>query len=629
MQELEKKVKSVRLRLRLFRVLDWALWGLLAGLTFLALSLLVFKLIPYEIDKVAYASVVLGSALLAGVIAAFVRRLTLFEAALQTDSRLQLRERLSSALILSQMHQTEGPTFHALEEDARHFAQAIRPGRDFRYQLPRHAKHTVWPALGILAIYFMPQFNLFEKPLPPPVKKSAVEPTLTAEERKQKAETLQELAKKARAKAEELDATKDDVKLAEKLERLSEDVALGKKNEKEMLAEMSRLNDDLKLEQREKNKELQPFKQIKGLQQANQTRDLQQDMKDQDFESAAEKLQKMAEALQNPEQMSSEDKRELAKELEQLAESLKENPKMAEALQQAAQAVQEAADQQPPQQQAQQNDQQSQQNQSAPEDKQASASTQKSQQQQQANQEGQSQSSKSQSAGQQKSQQAAQQASAAMQQAAKQVAAMKDLQQQMQMLSELQATMSQSMSQSMANSGQSQANAGQGQQGGQSMQGTQQGKNSQMMPCPTGKCPGGKCDGSCAGQGDWKEGFSERQGKGSGGPGRGRGQVPDSGADAQGFVDSFIPGQKNEGEIIAVFDVDAPAPKGESNVRYSNVPASYQQRAADSMTDAEIPVGMRNSVRDYFERINFGKEEAAPAAPATQPATPPATGAAQ
>ncbi|MEO8376962.1 MAG: hypothetical protein ABI579_04760, partial [Candidatus Sumerlaeota bacterium] len=51
---------------------------------------------------------------------------------------------------------------------------------------------------------------------------------------------------------------------------------------------------------------------------------------------------------------------------------------------------------------------------------------------------------------------------------------------------------------------------------------------------------------------------------------------------------------------------------------YTSVPASYEQRAADAMTDTEIPVGMRNSVKDYFERINFGKQggEAQPQQPA-------------
>ncbi len=66
----------------------------------------------------------------------------------------------------------------------------------------------------------------------------------------------------------------------------------------------------------------------------------------------------------------------------------------------------------------------------------------------------------------------------------------------------------------------------------------------------------------------------------------------------------MIRGEKNEGEILAVIEIDAPAEKGESNVRYQQLYDTQAQKAADSIRQTEIPLGYRNAVRDYFEAIN-------------------------
>ncbi|MCC6546107.1 hypothetical protein IT570_02975 [Candidatus Sumerlaeota bacterium] len=632
MDELKRKIAAIRFRLKLFRAIDWALWALIGALTALCLTFLILNLFSNSVDRVIVASSLVGGALVVAIIAGLSRRLTLFEAALQADSRLKLRERISSAVLLREVHQDDTEAYRALEEDAKRYAAAIRISKDFPYKFPRHGWHTAWPAIGLIALYFMPQFDLLGMANSPAAKKTE-QPTLTAEERKKKAEPLQELAKKARAQeAEEIAAAKDDLKLADKLERLAEDVSKGAKNEKEALAEMSRMNDDAKLKQREMNAQMQPFKQIKGLQDANQTREMQKDLKDQDFKAAAEKMQQLAQQMMNPEQMSAEDKKELAQEMENLAQQLKDNPQMADAMQKAAEAIKQAADQQSQAQGQQKEDSsgatpQNQQGGQKEQKQTADGGQQQSQQQQQANQQNGGQSSKSDAASQQKAQQAAQAAQAALQQAAQQMQNMQDMQQQMQQLSEMQKQMAQTMASSMAGSSQSQS----GSQGANPQSGQQ---GSQPGQQPGGQQPGqgqgqsssGQGQGNMNGPGNFQKGMSDQQGQnGPGGLGRGSGFRPDSGAAAQGFVDTFIPGQKNEGQIIAVFDVDAPAPKGESNLRYTSVPAAYQQRAADALTDTEIPVGMRNSVKDYFERINFGKQgdgappqQSAPAPP--QPA---------
>jgi hypothetical protein len=70
------------------------------------------------------------------------------------------------------------------------------------------------------------------------------------------------------------------------------------------------------------------------------------------------------------------------------------------------------------------------------------------------------------------------------------------------------------------------------------------------------------------------------------------------------FEDELIQGEKNEGEILAVIEIDAPAVRGESNIQYQEVYTRQAQKAADAMRTNEIPMGYRNAVRDYFEAIN-------------------------
>ena len=90
----------------------------------------------------------------------------------------------------------------------------------------------------------------------------------------------------------------------------------------------------------------------------------------------------------------------------------------------------------------------------------------------------------------------------------------------------------------------------------------------------------------------------------AGGGGQGNGPVADAGYQPVQFSDTLIRGEANEGEILAVIEIDAPATKGESNVKYQQLYDTQAQRAADSMRQNEIPMGYRNAVRDYFEAIN-------------------------
>lgn len=604
MEELESKVAAVRRRLLLFRLFDWSILALIWSLVLVNLVMLALKLFENNVPVPLVSAIIVAAGLFAAVVASFVKRLTMFEAALAADASLNLRERLSSALVMAWSGTKPDAAFAALEEDARSYARTIRPGKDFRYRLPRYAKHTIWPALGIVALYFIPQMNILNDLMP--VKDPVVVTTgMTADERKEEAERVRKVAKKAREKAEEtLDA--EQLQLAEKLERLAEDISLGQKDKKEAVAEMSRMNEEVKIQQRDVSKLMQPFRQIQGLQQADKTKELQRDLKNQDFEAAAEKMQEMAQKLS---EMPADDMKELSEELQQLSESLKDNPQMAEALKQASEAVKQLAEQKEQQQGNESGQQQSQsQGEESGGEKSESGeqSSQQQQEQQQANQQGGSQGQ--QSKGEQGSESAQQAAAAAMQQAQQQMEQMQQAMTQMETLSELQTQMAMAMSQSMSQGSSPGQQGQQGQEGGQEGAGGQPG---QMGEPGMGQCEGGSCDGSCGsgncqGSGNGNQpGDGSGMGVGPGGAGTGMGRRPESAPGQVEFVDTFIPGQKNEGEIIAVFEVDALVPAGESRLDHTRVPAQIQQRAADAMVDNEIPVGLRTAVKDYFQAVNL------------------------
>jgi hypothetical protein len=624
--ELERKVRQVRGRLLLFRFCDSLVAALLVAALLCVLVLIVSRLTTAFAPQwllLTMAGLFVAAIAVAGM-TTIARRTSMLEAAVVIDDRLGLRERLSSALLLKG-HEDPNGAIQALERDAQRYAANVRPGQDFRYKAPRTLPHLFWPVMaGVLVYMFMPQMDLFATT---PGDDEKEESRFEGDEklRQQESQELRELAKETEAKAEELE---DEAlgQFARDLERLADDLEMGLKDRKATIAELSRMEDEVRMQRRDMARSMEPFRQISGLSRSQQTRELRQSLKDQDFSAAAQMLQDMAmEALQ---QKSPEELEQLAQELQQLAQELKDNPAMQNALEQAAQAMENLAQ---AQQQQQQQSQQQQSGGQQGEQSQSQGSQQQSGQQQGQNQSdpGQQQNSspgqpQSSNQGDQSmppgSQDAMAQAQQALQQAAQQMQNQQQMMQQMQQLAQLQQQMSECQGGMMGQSGQQQSgqqsqNPGtqsqsgqQGQQGGQQgqQQGNQQGQGQGQGEGQQGQGqqPGqGQGQGQGQGEGGWQQNWSAAQSM-SGGGGQGGGPRPNSGLVNVDFVDEMIRGEKNEGEILAVIEIDAPAARGESSVQYQEVYTRQAQRAADAMRTNEIPMGYRNAVREYFEAIN-------------------------
>src|SRR5690606_22530268 len=111
---------------------------LLVGLVLALGYLVAFRLIEIPWHPFAVAAGLVGASVLVAGVWTYIRRVTLYQAAMAADENLGLRERLSSALMLKDYRDDLGAA-EALQHDALKFARAIQPRKDFKIKLPRLA----------------------------------------------------------------------------------------------------------------------------------------------------------------------------------------------------------------------------------------------------------------------------------------------------------------------------------------------------------------------------------------------------------------------------------------------------------------------------------------------------------
>jgi hypothetical protein len=158
--------------------------------------------------------------------------------------------------------------------------------------------------------------------------------------------------------------------------------------------------------------------------------------------------------------------------------------------------------------------------------------------------------------------------------------------------------------QSQQGEGQGQGQQGQGQQGeGQQGEGQGQGQQGQ------GQQGEGQGEGQGQGQG---QGQNQGQGLGGqgqtpGGNGRGKGHIDNEniyyrGAENKDSFEANITGVSGEGGEMTEQTVTGMGEKGES-VPYGDVLESFKQSELRAVDDYDVPVGMKDLVRDYFSSL--------------------------
>jgi len=327
-----EKIRAVRWRVGLQRV-QASVVGALAWASAVALVLLgLYKLGWIEPIWPATALVaVLGA--LVGLALGVSRWPHLLEAAALADERLNLKERLSSALHF--LAAGDGSPFvPALVRDAETAAERIRPAEAWPMQVPRSSR---WLGLGAAAFLGLTLAPRVVSPVA--AQKGAVKRTMRAE-----GQRLQKIAKDLRAKAEakDLPTTK---KVAQELEKLGKELARAKLSKKQALLKAGELTKKIQDEQKRlawQNSQqslAKPLADLKLAKMESETgKSAARALSDQKLQQAADKLREAAQKLKDN-KLSEQEKQKLAQDLKKMASTLQNSP-----LGQAASELAQAAD---------------------------------------------------------------------------------------------------------------------------------------------------------------------------------------------------------------------------------------------------------------------------------------------
>lgn len=331
------KIQSARRLMLLLKMGRFALRGAFYSACLAAVCALTLKFHPVEFDPYLSSSwSTLGSSLGAIALVSVLSALTAFfaiptlaAAAVETDQRSGLAERLSTAMALAARAETD-PVVRAVERDAVAHAAQIRVGQLFRFEWPWEGRYLSLPLIALVAALALPEFDLWER----------------REEIEQHKELLALMSKQA-AKLKDIkdkiaEGAGDDKEwddLEAQFDQAAQELTKPKMTKPKAMAKLSKLAQALeerrqKLAGKGKNKLPRDLERKLEL-----TKKVAEAMNKGDLEAAAEELQKLAEKLADGD-LSDELKQKLTNELKALMDALqKKNPELAKALAEAAEKL--------------------------------------------------------------------------------------------------------------------------------------------------------------------------------------------------------------------------------------------------------------------------------------------------
>jgi len=285
--------------------------------------------------------VAIGLSVVAGALWGAFRPISLRQAAAVADTRLGLKERLSSAVAFAHAG-SASPLVPALIEDAADRAAGITPRDVAPHALPRRSRHLAIAVVALVAASFVPS-DLFRT-----AGELAVRRTMRTEGRR-----LQEEARRL-----EKDAQKGNTKtasaLAKKLAELGKQFERAKLQKKQALLQSGDLLDQLRQQQKRLNEEQTPRSLAQAAEALRQTpmqseagRSLAAALARQDTAAAQKELEDLQKKLEQN-QLSAAERQKLAQDLAKMASALDQSPLKAaaqslSAASQAMQANQQAA----------------------------------------------------------------------------------------------------------------------------------------------------------------------------------------------------------------------------------------------------------------------------------------------
>lgn len=334
MDQIRKQSKIARRRLTSERFLGFLPWTLSAAMIVALIGIAMPKLMVLAVDsQIWFVSWVGGSvavALITNFCLTFVGRASLAEAAVEIDQRFSLRERLSSALVLTEQDR-ETELGQALADDANRRAEKLDVRDKFRWGFSRSLLLPILPLLLVGAMLYLPDQEA------PEVVVAKDNTTLT--QIKNSTKPLLEKIKKKREQAQRdgLTAAVDHFKKLEgDLAELQKDAKL---DTKQSLAKLNDIKDQLKQRRKELGGSEALKKNLRNLEkfEAGPAEKLADALKQGDFEKAEQSLEDLLKKMKSG-GMSKADMQKLEKQLEKLQQAMSD---AAESHEQAKQALED------------------------------------------------------------------------------------------------------------------------------------------------------------------------------------------------------------------------------------------------------------------------------------------------
>ena len=324
MNAVRKQAAQARRRLTSERFLKLLPWNLLVPLVVAVIGLSLPIFVAMSVDKVVwFASWLVGAVtigLVVTTIMTVVGRPTLGDAAMEIDRRFALRERLSSALMLSgEDRQTE--LGQALAADAEKRAEKIDVRDKFTWGATRRMLLPVLPALLAVGLWFAP------------LRESEADPTSQGKANvNQIAASTKPLIEQLRKKREEAEklGLNEAADMFKKLEgKLSELQKNTKLDTKQSLAKLNDIKQQIDKRREELGSSEALKKNLQGLEKFEKgpASELAEALKKGDFDKAENELESLLEKMKSENGLSKEDMQKLEKQLDQLEKALSEAAK--------------------------------------------------------------------------------------------------------------------------------------------------------------------------------------------------------------------------------------------------------------------------------------------------------------
>ena len=324
------KIRSARRRMVAIRMGRLALRGAFYAACAATACMLALKFYPLDLDPLPWAACAIVAASALAALLGLSRTPSLDAAAIETDRRGGLAERLSTALALAPQAETS-PVVRAVQKDAAAHAAGLDVGKLFRFEWPWEGRYLSVPLLALAVCHMaLPEFDLWDR----------------REQMRERKERLALLARQA-AKLRDIKERvikkagpdKDWGDLEANFDQTAQELTRPKMTRPKAMAKLSKLAQAL--EQRRKQLSGKgPATLPRALERKLKlTKQLAKAMKAGKMADAAKELRALAEKLADG-KLSAEAREQLKQELVAMAQALlKQNPDLAKALAEAAQRL--------------------------------------------------------------------------------------------------------------------------------------------------------------------------------------------------------------------------------------------------------------------------------------------------